>query len=116
MAARGSLSDCPRIRPRNIRHCQLQASCIPVHGNVVRRQTAAVKPLNLVPALPALGDVLYVPMQSCDAIHKEMPLVAPVEQWQLAPLLRVRWLVQASVAYCERTDHALPRQLTMVGT
>lgn len=55
-----------------------------------------MQPIRLIRALPALGDVLHVPMQSGDGLVEEMPHGMLVEQWQLAPLLQVRSLVQAS--------------------
>lgn len=76
---------------------RLHAWCGDAGGHAVHRLTAAVQPASLIHALPALGDVLHVSMQSGDAAVDDMPRGLLAEQWQLASLLQVRWLMQASM-------------------
>jgi hypothetical protein len=76
---------------------RLQARCVDAGASAAYRQTAAVPPAMLVRMLPALGDVLYVPMPSDDVSREPMPPGVLVECAELAPLLQARYLVQATV-------------------
>lgn len=76
---------------------RLQAWCVDAGATAVHRQTANVQPASLVRMLPALGDVLYVPMPCAGAAGEPMPRGLLVEHVQLAPLLRTHYLVQASI-------------------
>lgn len=76
---------------------RLQKLC--VHGGAmqVTRQSLRVTPEHLIHYLPALGNVLYMPMRSCAKPMANLPRGFLVEAMPLAPLLRAHWLVMASV-------------------
>lgn len=76
---------------------RLQACSTDAADGAVHRQASALQPVSLIRQLPTLGDVLYVPMPCRDAVGDGMPPGVLVECAELAPLLRARWLVQASI-------------------
>ncbi|WP_158882963.1 hypothetical protein [Rhodanobacter sp. L36] len=54
-------------------------------------------PATLARSLPALGNLLYVPMHPHASTSWIVPRGLLLEAMQLAPLLQIRWLVAASV-------------------
>ncbi len=66
----------------------------------VSRRTVRMAPTCLLENLPALGNVLYMPMH-LEARHREMPRGLLVETLSLGPLLHTRRLVAASTITVE---------------
>ena len=75
---------------------RLQAATAPVSRRGLR-----VTPVRLIAGLPALGNVLYVPMRPGSSTVRELPRGLLVEAMQLAPLLQTRWLMAASMITVE---------------
>ncbi|MEP7186282.1 MAG: hypothetical protein ABI767_10635 [Rhodanobacter sp.] len=75
---------------------RLQKRCVCGATMQLARQSLRVTPEHLIHYLPALGNVLYMPLRSDAKPVVEMPRGFLVEAMSLAPLLRARWLVIAS--------------------
>ncbi len=75
---------------------RLQKRCERGGGMQIARQRRRVTPEHLIHCLPALGNVLYMPMRSGVQPVVNMPKGFLVEAISLAPLLRASWLVVAS--------------------
>lgn len=80
---------------------RLQELCLHAGTGAISRRCMRVTAASLLDGLPALGNVLYVPMRPCRSAGWEMPHGLLVEAMQLAPLLQTRWLVAASVITVE---------------
>lgn len=76
---------------------QRQARCPQASGTSICQRRLRITPQLLVAALPALGSVLYMPLAACEQDLSAMPRGLLVETPQLALLLRVHWLMVASV-------------------
>lgn len=75
---------------------RLQAATAPVSRRGLR-----MTPARLIAGLPALGNVLYVPMRPGGSTVRELPRGLLVEAMQLVPLLQTRWLMAASMITVE---------------
>lgn len=75
---------------------RLQKLCVRGGTMQIARQSLRVTPEHLIHYLPALGNVLYMPMRSGAQPVVNMPKGFLVEAMSLAPLLRASWLVLAS--------------------
>jgi hypothetical protein len=76
---------------------QRQAWCLQAYGAGMCRRWLRIAPAPLVAALPALDSVLYMPLAACGPELLALPRGLLVETPELAPLLRVRWLMAVSV-------------------
>lgn len=67
---------------------RLTHSCGQDHSPAADRRHLPISPSHLLAQLPALGDVLYVPMRPQGSAARELPHGVLVEVMQLAPLLQ----------------------------
>lgn len=75
---------------------RLQELRLPASASAVSRRGLCMAQACFVAALPALGNVLYVPMRPNGSVVRELPRGLLVETMQLMPLLQTRRLVAAS--------------------
>lgn len=75
---------------------ELQKLCVRSGTMQITRQSLRVTPEHLIHYLPALGNVLYLPMCCGAEPMRNMPRGFLVEAPPLAPLVRANWLVMAS--------------------
>lgn len=76
---------------------QRRACCPQASGTAPCRRWLRIAPASLVAALPALDSVLYMPLAARGPELSALPRGLLAETPQLAPLLRVRWLMAVSV-------------------
>ncbi len=76
---------------------RLQRRCPGGDAVQIARQCLPFTPERLVQHLPALGDVLYMPMRSAVEQVMNLPQGYLVEAMPLAPMIRAHWLMKASM-------------------
>src|SRR3546814_2312957 len=80
---------------------RLQELRLPASATTVSQRGWCVAQARFVAGLPALGNVLYVPMRPNGTTVRELPRGLLAEAMQLAPLLQTRRLVAASAITVE---------------
>lgn len=76
---------------------RLQKFCTGARDQHVVRRCLSVAPRNMAGFLPALGNVLFMPVRRRDIPIEEMPEGLVVEAVKLAMLMQTRWFVTVSM-------------------